>query len=72
MTAFSSDPNKRRKGEFALELAAAFSERHSQGASVQVPDHIRELFQFLYAGPVPIQEVRTVEPEAGEVASTSD
>lgn len=45
---FSNDPGKRRKPEFALELAAAFAARRDDGATVQVPDHIRELFDFLY------------------------
>lgn len=45
---FSNDPGKRRKAEFSLELAAALAARRADGAAVHVPDHIRELFDFLY------------------------
>lgn len=45
---FSNDPGKRRKAEFALEVAAAFAARSDDGATVHVPDHICELFDFLY------------------------
>jgi hypothetical protein len=45
---FGSDPGKRRKAEFALELAAAFAARNDDGATVHVPDHIGGLFDFLY------------------------
>ena len=48
-TTFSTDPNKRRKGEFALEFAAAVAARRADGATVHVPDHIRGLFEFLFA-----------------------
>ena len=47
---FAADPNKRRKGEFALELAAAFAARRAGGEVVHVPDHVRDLFDFLFAG----------------------
>lgn len=49
--AFRTDPHKRRKGEFALELAGQFSIRRHGGEPVHVPEHIRELFEFLYVGP---------------------
>jgi putative ATP-dependent endonuclease of the OLD family len=45
---FSNEPGRRRKAEFALELAAAFVVSRDNGATVHVPDHIRELFDFLY------------------------
>lgn len=48
--AFGSEPNRRRKGEFALELAAVLAGRQSEGQAVRVPDHIRALFDFLYHG----------------------
>jgi len=48
-TAFNTEPNKRRKAEFALELAAVFATRRDGGAVVRVPDHIRDLFDFLFA-----------------------
>ena len=49
-TAFS-DTHKKRKGEFALELAGEFAARHAAGQPVHVPQHIRELFEFLYTEP---------------------
>ena len=49
-TAFS-DTYKKRKGEFALELASEFAARHAAGQPVHVPQHIRELFEFLYTEP---------------------
>jgi putative ATP-dependent endonuclease of the OLD family len=45
------DTHKKRKGEFALELAGEFAARHAAGQSVHVPQHIRELFEFLYTEP---------------------
>jgi len=42
---------KKRKGEFALELAGEFAARHAARQSVHVPQHIRELFDFLYSEP---------------------
>ena len=49
-TAFS-DTYKKRKGEFALELAGEFAARHAAGQPIHVPQHIRELFEFLYTEP---------------------
>ena len=49
--AFRSDTYKKRKGEFALELAGEFAARHAAGQPVHVPQHIRELFEFLYTEP---------------------
>ena len=45
------DTYKKRKGEFALELAGEFAARHAAGQPVHVPQHIRELFEFLYTEP---------------------
>ena len=49
--AFGSDTHKKKKGAFALELAGEFAARHAAGQSVHVPQHIRELFEFLYTEP---------------------
>ncbi len=49
--AFRSDTYKKRKGEFALELAGEFAARHLAGQPVHVPQHIRELFEFLSTEP---------------------
>jgi putative ATP-dependent endonuclease of the OLD family len=49
-TAFSGT-HKKRKGEFALELAGEFAARHAAGQPVHVPQHIRELFEWLYTEP---------------------
>jgi putative ATP-dependent endonuclease of OLD family len=46
-----SDTHKKRKGEFALELAGAFEARYATRQPVHVPQHIRELFEFLYTEP---------------------
>ena len=46
--AFGSDTHKKKKGAFALELAGEFAARHAAGQPVHVPQHIRELFEFLY------------------------
>jgi putative ATP-dependent endonuclease of OLD family len=66
---FSTDPGKRRKAEFALEMAAAFAARRDDGAHVHIPDHIRELFDFLYDAHIAENEVggdEPVEPEGDE------
>ena len=49
-TAFS-DTHKKKKGEFALELAGEFAARYADGQPVHVPQHIRELFEWLYTEP---------------------
>ena len=49
--AFRTDTSKKKKGEFALELAGEFAARHAAGQPVHVPQHIRELFEFLYTEP---------------------
>lgn len=38
----------RRKGEFALELGAELSRRLNAGQPVAVPDHFREILDYLY------------------------
>lgn len=45
------DTHRARKGEFALEFAAVFAARRASGTPVQVPNHIRALFEFLFAEP---------------------
>jgi hypothetical protein len=49
--AFGSDTHKKKKGVFALELAGEFAARHAAEQPVHVPQHIRELFEFLYTEP---------------------
>ncbi len=49
--AFGSDTHKKKKGAFALELAGEFAARHAAEQPVHVPQHIRELFEFLYTEP---------------------
>lgn len=39
---------KQRKAEFSLELAALFAARRESGASVVVPHHVRDLFDYLF------------------------
>lgn len=41
---------KKRKGEFALELAAQFAERRENDKEVSVPDVVASMFDFLYGG----------------------
>jgi putative ATP-dependent endonuclease of OLD family len=38
----------RRKGEFSLALAAELSRRLSTGDPIAVPDHFRQMFDYLY------------------------
>ncbi len=45
---FSTEPARRYKGEFALELAGQLSERIESGKPVTVPNHIANMFEFLY------------------------
>lgn len=40
---------RRRKGEFALALAAEFARRLEAGEQVAVPDQVRDLLDYLYA-----------------------
>jgi putative ATP-dependent endonuclease of the OLD family len=40
---------QRRKGEFALELGAELSRRLEAGEPVTVPEHIREMLDYLYS-----------------------
>ncbi|MGH2836765.1 MAG: ATP-dependent nuclease, partial [Thermoleophilaceae bacterium] len=39
---------KHRKAEFSLELAAILAQRRTTGHTVAVPDHVREMFDYLY------------------------
>lgn len=65
---FSSNAGRRRKAEFALELAAVFAARREDGATVQVPNHIRELFDFLYDAHVS----ENVAGQDGSIAAADD
>jgi putative ATP-dependent endonuclease of OLD family len=73
---FRVDPNRRRKAEFALELASQLSSRLATGLSVRVPEHIADMFEFLHVGP-PLQDDAThsdpsLETEADDGAPNSD
>jgi putative ATP-dependent endonuclease of OLD family len=48
---FQNNQGRKRKGDFALEVAAAFAARHEAGQPVHVPAHIEELFEYLYFAP---------------------
>lgn len=61
---FTTDTYRRRKAEFALELAAEFEHRLHAGEVVQVPPHISAMFDFLY------QEHH--DPEGGEAHPPPD
>jgi putative ATP-dependent endonuclease of OLD family len=45
---FASDTYRRRKAEFALELAGEFALRRGAAKAVRVPEHIAAMFDFLY------------------------
>lgn len=47
--AFRSEQNRRRKGEFALELAGTLAARRGANQPVLVPDHIVELLDFVFS-----------------------
>jgi putative ATP-dependent endonuclease of OLD family len=67
---FSTDPNKRRKGEFALELAGQFAARRAAGQPVHIPGHITDLLDFVFAGP-PVPHPAG-EPEQGPDTGQDD
>jgi putative ATP-dependent endonuclease of OLD family len=46
-------PGARRKGEFALALAERLAAARTQGAQVQLPQHLADLFNFIYSSPEP-------------------
>ncbi|WP_160573939.1 ATP-dependent nuclease [Actinomadura physcomitrii] len=49
-SALPAGPAAKLKGEFAVLLADELRRRLDEGESVHVPDHMSELFEFLYAG----------------------
>lgn len=53
---------KKRKAEFSLELAAVFAARRESGASVVVPDHVRDLFGYLFDA----EAAETAAPDSTE------
>jgi putative ATP-dependent endonuclease of OLD family len=61
-----SDTYKKRKGEFALELAGEFATRHAAEQPVHVPQHIQELFEFLYSEPPGEDSVDGDAPEQAD------
>ena len=60
-TLFHEGAGRRSKGEFAFALALALENPPNP---VSVPAHIRELFEFLYAGHVVGAEVENDAPPA--------
>jgi putative ATP-dependent endonuclease of OLD family len=68
-TAFQGNTGRKRKGEFALELAGAFAVRHTAEQPVHVPAHIEELFEFLYGGP---GDADVAEDDTAEHAGVGD
>lgn len=45
---FTSASGRKRKGEFAVALAALLEEARSTGISLELPSHIEGIFDFLY------------------------
>ena len=66
---FQADRHKRRKGEFALEVAGEFAKRHTNGQPVYVPAHIQEMFDFLYSA---VDDAESAEDGAPERADAAD
>jgi len=60
-------PGARHKGDFALALADQLAMARDTGAAVTVPGHLRDLFDFLYPGPVGV-----AASEANTDAATTD
>jgi len=56
---------KKRKAEFSLELAAVFAARRDSSASVVVPDHVQDLFDYLFDAEV----AETAAPDSTDVAT---
>lgn len=65
---FRDDRYKKRKGEFALEVAGEFAKRHADGQPVHVPAHIQELFDFLYSVPGDAEPAEDRAPEHADAA----
>ena len=51
---------RKRKAEFSLELAGVFAARRDRGASVAVPAHVRDLFDFLFGA----EAAKTATPDS--------
>lgn len=64
---FRTDVGRRKKGEFALELAAALSE----AATVQVPGAVQDLLDYLYEGSPPQRAAQAAEAAAAAAAPTA-
>ncbi len=58
---FAKKSNRKFKGEFAFELAALADENQ---ANLEVPDQLRELFDWLWEGHAPVPETPPVDPAA--------
>ena len=65
--AFRSEARRRRKGEFALELAGEFARRRASSESVHVPSHIRDVFDFLFPAPVLPNDIETANDASADV-----
>jgi putative ATP-dependent endonuclease of OLD family len=49
--AMPAGPGARRKGEFALALAEHLADARGRGTHIQLPQHLADLFDFVYALP---------------------
>jgi putative ATP-dependent endonuclease of the OLD family len=65
---FRGDRHKRRKGEFALEVAGEFAKRHANGQPVHVPAHIQEMFDFLHSAADDAESAEDGAPERADAA----
>ncbi len=63
-----NDTHRKRKAEFALELADQFALRLARSDSVVLPAHIEALFEFLYTDPVEPEDAdsKTVDDDAAQ------
>jgi putative ATP-dependent endonuclease of OLD family len=66
--AVPAGPGARRKGEFALALAAQIAEAHRQNAPVAVPSPIAKILDFLYvpAAPPPSSSQASTTPAGAD------
>lgn len=64
------DAQRKRKAEFAVELAKEFAVRRANDESVRVPAHIDSLFKFLYCDPIDASEHGDTDGEGPDGGST--
>ncbi|GLZ05013.1 hypothetical protein Acsp03_24790 [Actinomadura sp. NBRC 104412] len=68
----SAGPAARLKGRFALQLADELRRRLDEGEPVHVPDHMSDLFEFLYTGSPGSEEPYVLLDEADLDATSAD